>query len=58
MYPTSIGPTGDQVGYLRPETAQGIFLNYKFCYEQNGGNIPFGIAQVADNSFALTWAAC
>jgi len=45
MYPTSIGPTGDQVGYLRPETAQGIFLNYKFCYEQNGGNIPFGIAQ-------------
>eukprot|EP00658_Telonema_sp_P-2_P043903 TRINITY_DN3177_c0_g1_i2.p1 TRINITY_DN3177_c0_g1~~TRINITY_DN3177_c0_g1_i2.p1 ORF type:complete len:698 (-),score=204.42 TRINITY_DN3177_c0_g1_i2:25-2118(-) len=46
MYPTSIGPTGDQVGYLRPETAQGIFLNYKFCYEQNGGAIPFGIAQV------------
>ena len=38
---------------MRPETAQGIFLNYKFCYEQNGGNIPFGIAQVTDNSFAL-----
>merc|ERR1711865_556621 len=28
MYPTSIGPTGDQVGYLRPETAQGILISY------------------------------
>jgi len=45
MYKTDIGPTGDQVGFLRPETAQGIFLNYKYCYEQNGGAIPFGIAQ-------------
>ena len=28
---------GDQQGYLRPETAQGIFLNFKFCLEQNAG---------------------
>ena len=26
---TSIGPRGDMVGYLRPETAQGIFVNFK-----------------------------
>ena len=32
--------------YLRPETAQGIFLNFKFCLEQNAGSIPFGVAQV------------
>ena len=33
-------------GYLRPETAQGIFLNYKFCLEQNANKMPMGVAQV------------
>ena len=28
MFKTSIGPKGDMVGYLRPETAQGIFVNF------------------------------
>lgn len=46
MFGTSIGPSGLIQGYLRPETAQGIFLNFKFCLEQNGGVVPFGIAQV------------
>ena len=45
MFPTPIGPTGQLSGYLRPETAQGIFLNFKFCLEQNSGNVPFGISQ-------------
>ena len=30
MFRTSIGPKGDTVGYLRPETAQGIFINFKY----------------------------
>mmetsp|Transcript_110556 Transcript_110556/g.263564 ORF Transcript_110556/g.263564 Transcript_110556/m.263564 type:complete len:628 (+) Transcript_110556:112-1995(+) len=46
MFPTPIGPAGLIQGYLRPETAQGIFLNYKFCLEQNAGRLPFGVAQV------------
>lgn len=46
MFPTPIGPSGMIQGYLRPETAQGIFLNYKFCLEQNANRLPFGIAQV------------
>lgn len=46
MFPTPIGPGGYLQGYLRPETAQGIFLNYKFCCEQNGNRLPFGVAQV------------
>merc|ERR1719401_1928793 len=46
MFPTPIGPGGYMQGYLRPETAQGIFLNYKFCCEQNGNRLPFGVAQV------------
>ena len=29
LAPSSIGPRGDQVGYLRPETAQGIFVNFR-----------------------------
>jgi len=29
MFRTSIGPRGDMVGYLRPETAQGIFVNFR-----------------------------
>lgn len=29
MFRTSIGPKGDLTGFLRPETAQGIFVNFK-----------------------------
>ena len=29
MFRTSIGPRGDSIGYLRPETAQGIFVNFR-----------------------------
>ena len=29
MFKTSIGPRGDAIGYLRPETAQGIFVNFR-----------------------------
>merc|ERR1719272_805073 len=46
MFPVPIGPGGYMQGYLRPETAQGIFLNYKFCCEQNSNRLPFGVAQV------------
>lgn len=46
MFPTPIGPEGLIQGYLRPETAQGIFLNYKYCLEQNANKLPFGVAQV------------
>lgn len=35
MFPTSIGPTGDLRAYLRPETAQGIFINFKRLLEFN-----------------------
>jgi len=46
MFPTPIGPAGLIRGYLRPETAQGIFLNYKYCLEQNANKLPFGVVQV------------
>uniref|UniRef100_A0AC35TIX2 Glycine--tRNA ligase n=1 Tax=Rhabditophanes sp. KR3021 TaxID=114890 RepID=A0AC35TIX2_9BILA len=46
MFPTEIGPTGDFKAYLRPETAQGIFINFKRLLEFNAGKLPFASAQI------------
>ena len=46
MFSTSIGPTGNLKGFLRPETAQGIFVNFKRLLEFNQGKLPFAAAQV------------
>eukprot|EP00042_Codosiga_hollandica_P041963 m.378960 g.378960 ORF g.378960 m.378960 type:complete len:681 (-) comp56209_c0_seq4:1479-3521(-) len=50
MFPTSIGPTGLVKGFLRPETAQGIFINFKRLYEFANRKLPFAVAQIG-NSF-------
>jgi glycyl-tRNA synthetase len=48
MFKTNIGPVADSasVVYLRPETAQGIFVDYKTMITSLGKKIPFGIAQI------------
>ncbi|GMN49382.1 hypothetical protein TIFTF001_018541 [Ficus carica] len=46
MFATSIGPSGLSPGYLRPETAQGIFVNFKDLYYYNGNKLPFAAAQI------------
>lgn len=46
MFSTLIGPTGLLQGYLRPETAQGIFVNFKDLYYFNGSKLPFAAAQI------------
>jgi len=48
MFKTNIGAMEDtsSVIYLRPETAQGIYVNYKNIIQSNRMKIPFGIAQV------------
>lgn len=46
MFQSSIGPTGQHKGYLRPETAQGHFLNFNRLLEYNNGRVPFASAQV------------
>lgn len=46
MFSTQIGPSGKEPGYLRPETAQGIFVNFKKLLEYNNGRLPFGGAQI------------
>jgi len=39
MFGTQIGPTGQMQGYLRPETAQGMFVNFKYLLEYNNGKM-------------------
>jgi glycyl-tRNA synthetase len=48
MFHTYIGATGgeDNKAYLRPETAQGIFLNFKNVVDSSRVRVPFGIAQI------------
>lgn len=50
MFATQIGPTGLIKGFLRPETAQGIFVNFKRLLEFNQGRLPFAASQIG-NSF-------
>ncbi|KAL3281508.1 hypothetical protein HHI36_004715 [Cryptolaemus montrouzieri] len=48
MFSTQIGPSGLIKGYLRPETAQGIFVNFKRLLEFNQGKLPFAAAQIGN----------
>ena len=48
MFKTNVGPVEDagSVAYLRPETAQGIFVNFKSVLDTARKKLPFGIAQI------------
>lgn len=48
MMTTHVGPMEDSasLAYLRPETAQGIFVNFKNIYQTSRKRPPFGIAQI------------
>lgn len=46
MFETAIGPSGLLKGYLRPETAQGQFLNFSKLLECNNDKMPFASASI------------
>ena len=48
MFKTQVGPVEDtgSVAYLRPETAQGIYVNYQLVQGSTRMKVPFGIAQI------------
>ncbi len=48
MFKTHMGPLeeGGTVVYLRPETAQGIYVNYQNVLQSSRQKVPFGIAQI------------
>lgn len=47
MFKTNVGPVDDEssISYLRPETAQGIFTNFKNVVDSFYPDMPFGLAQ-------------
>lgn len=46
MFETKIGPGKGRVGYLRPETAQGIFIAFNRLYRLAKKKLPFGAIQI------------
>ena len=48
MFKTFVGALGgeESVAFLRPETAQGIFVNFKNVVDSTRVRVPFGIAQI------------
>ncbi|KAI9753607.1 MAG: Glycine--tRNA ligase 1, mitochondrial [Chaenotheca gracillima] len=46
MFQTTIGPSSNSPGYLRPETAQGQFLNFRKLLEFNQSQMPFASASI------------
>ena len=48
MFKTSVGPVedGSSFAYLRPETAQSVFTNFKNVMDSTPHSLPFGIAQI------------
>jgi glycyl-tRNA synthetase len=51
MFKTHVGPVENDssVSYLRPETAQGMFMNFKNILDSFYPDIPFGVAQIGRN---------
>jgi len=48
MFQTRIGPAANEVAFMRPETAQGIFVNFRNMRNYFNDKLPFGVAQVGN----------
>ncbi len=46
LFKTQVGPYGRDSAYLRPETPQGIFIDFSYIYKTNSVKLPVGIAQI------------
>lgn len=46
LFKTQIGPYSGNVGYIRPEAAQGMFVSFKRVYQAMRNRLPLGIAQL------------
>jgi glycyl-tRNA synthetase len=46
MFTTNIGPAVGNTGFLRPETAQGLFVNFRRLLDYNQSRMPFAAAQI------------
>ena len=50
MNATEIGPGSGRVGYLRPETAQGIFVDFPLLHRHFRERLPFGVVQLGGSN--------
>ncbi|MGC8935819.1 MAG: glycine--tRNA ligase [Candidatus Methanomethylicaceae archaeon] len=46
LFKTNIGPYAENVAYMRPEAAQGMFVNFKNIYNTMRERLPIGLAQI------------
>ncbi len=46
LFRTTIGPYSENIGFIRPEAAQGMFVAFKRVYDTMRGRIPLGIGQI------------
>jgi len=46
LFKTTIGPYSENIGFLRPEAAQGMFVAFKRVYDSMRGRMPLGIGQI------------
>ncbi len=46
LFKTNVGALSSEDAYLRGETAQGMFLNFKLLYQTSRMQLPFGVAQI------------
>jgi len=46
LFQTTIGPYSENIGFLRPEAAQGMFTSFKRVYEAMRSKLPLGIGQI------------
>lgn len=46
LFKTSIGPYSENIAYMRPEAAQGMFINFKNVYNTMRERLPIGLAQI------------
>jgi len=46
MFKTNVGALNSEVAYLRGETAQGMFMNFKLIHQTSRMQLPFGVAQI------------
>lgn len=46
MFSLNIGPKEGSTGYARPETAQGIFLDFPRVFRMHGSKLPLGVGQI------------
>ncbi len=46
LFQTTIGPYSSNLGFIRPETAQGMFIDFAKLYELSNRRLPLAVAQV------------